>query len=82
MVLWSGKEVDTKVSEKKHDKDEGLKTMESDREIEKKNDPSPSPVVSDPIVTYELRVPYPQALDASFPSNKHKQRDDILETFK
>jgi len=82
MVLRSGKEVDNKVSEKKHDKDEGLKTMESDHKIDKENDPSPSAVVSDPIVMYELRVPYPQALDAPFPFKKDKQRDDILETFK
>ena len=33
MVLRSGKEVDNKVSEKKHDKDERLETMESDLEI-------------------------------------------------
>ena len=82
MVLRSGKEVDNKVSEKKHDKDERLETIESDIEIEKENDPSPSSVMSNPIVTYEPRVPYPQALDAPFPSKKNKQRDDILETFK
>ena len=82
MVLRNGKEVDNKVNEKKHDKDEGLKTMESDFEIKKENDPSPSPVVSDPIVAYEPRVPYPQALDTPFPSKKDKQKDDILETFK
>ena len=33
MVLRSGKEVDNKASEKKHDKDERLGTMESDLEI-------------------------------------------------
>ena len=33
MVLRSGKEVDNRVSEKKHDKDERLETMESDLEI-------------------------------------------------
>ena len=82
MVLRSGKEVDNKVSEKKHDKDERPKTMESDLEITKENDPSSSPIVSDRTVTYEPRDPYPQALDAPFPSKKDKQRDDILETFK
>ena len=71
-VLRSGKEVDNKVSEKKHDKDEGLMTMESNLEIEKENDPSSFPIVSDPIVTYEPRVPHPQALDAPFPSKKDK----------
>ena len=81
MVLRSGKEVDNKVSEKKHDKDERLKTMESDLEIEKENDLSPSPVLSNPIVTYEPRVLYPQALDAPFLSKEDKQRDGILETF-
>jgi len=45
MVLRSGKEVDNKVSEKKHDKDEILETMESDIEIEKENDPSVSPIM-------------------------------------
>jgi len=68
MFLRSGKEVDNKVSEKKHNKDERLETMESDIEIEKENDPSPSSIVSDPIVTYEPKVPCPQALSAPFPS--------------
>jgi len=79
MVPRSGKEVDSKVSETEHDKEKGLKTMESDLEIEKENDPSPSPIVSDPTVTY---TPYPQALYAQLPSKKDNQRDDILETFK
>ena len=74
MVLRSGKEVDNKVTEKKHDKKERLKTLE--------NNPSPSPIVFDSSVTYKLRFPYPQALDVPFPSRKDKQRDDILETFK
>ena len=74
--------MDNKVSEKKHDKDERTKTMESDLEIAKENHPSPSPIMSDHTVTCEPKVPYPQALDAPFPSKKDKQRDDILETFK
>ena len=78
MVLRSGKEVNNKVSEKKHDKKERLKTIESDFESEKENVASPSLVVFDSIVTYKPRVPYPQTLDASFPSKKDKQRDDIL----
>jgi len=82
MVLRSGKEVDNKVSVKEHDTEERLKTIESDFESKKENDPSPSSVVSDPSVTYKPRVPYPQALNAPFPSKKEKQRDDILETFK
>jgi len=59
IVLRSGKKVDNKVSEKEHNKEERLKTMESDLEIEKKNNPFPSPVVFDPTVTYKSRVPYP-----------------------
>ena len=43
-------------------------TMESEPEIEKENDPSPSRVVFDPTGTYKPRVPYPQALDPPFPS--------------
>jgi len=82
MVLKSGKEVDNKVSEKEHDKEERLKTIESDLDTEKENDPSPCPFVSDPTMTYKPRVPYPHALDAPFPYKKDKQRDDILETFK
>ena len=82
MVLRSGKEVDNKVDKKEYDKEERPETLESDLEIEKENDLSSSPVVSDPIVLYKPRVPYPQALDAPFPSKKYKQRDDILETFK
>ena len=82
MVLRSGKEVDNKVSEKEHGKEERLKTMESDLESEKENKSSPSPVVLDPTMTYKPRIPYLQALDASFPSKKDKQRDDILVTFK
>jgi len=82
MVLRTGREVDNKVGEKERDKEERPETLESDLEIEKENDPSSSPVVSDPIILYKPRVPYPQALDAPFPSKKDKQRDDILETFK
>jgi len=82
MVLRSGKEVDNKVSEKEHDKKERLKTLESGLESEKKNDPSPSPVVFDSSVIYKPMVPYPQPLEVPFPSRKDKQRDDILETFK
>ena len=82
MVLMSSKEEDNKVSEKEHDKEERLKTMESDLEIKKQNNLSPSPVVSNPTRTYKTRVLYSQALDAPFPSKKDKQRDDILETFK
>ena len=82
MVLRSGKEVDNKVGKKEHDKEERPETLESDLEIEKENDLSSSPVVSDPIVLYKPRVPYPQALDAPFSSKKYKQRDDILETCK
>ena len=55
MVLRSGEEVDNKVSEKKHDKDKRLKIMESDLEIEKENDPSPFPAISDPTVAYKPR---------------------------
>ena len=74
MVLKSGKEVDNKVTEKKYDKDERPETIESDLEIVKENDPSLSPAVSDHTVTYAPRVPYPQALDAPFPSKKDKQK--------
>ena len=70
------------MSEKKHDKNERLETMESDIEIEKENDSSPSPVIFDPTMTYEPKVPYAQALSTPFPSKQDKQRDDILETFK
>ena len=38
MVLRSSKEVDNKVSEKEHDKDERLKTVESDLQTEKENE--------------------------------------------
>jgi len=82
MVVRSGKEVDNKVTEKEHDKKERLKSLESDLESEKENGPSPSPVVFESSVAYKPRVPYPQALDAPFPSTKDKQSDDILETFK
>jgi len=56
--------------------------LKSDLKSKKENDPSPSPVLFDSSVTYEPRVPYPQASDTPFPSRKDKQRDDILETFK
>jgi len=38
--------------------------------------------MSDLIGTYKPKVPYPQALDAPFPSRKDKHREGILETFK
>jgi len=82
MVLKIGKEVDNKVGEKEHDKEEKHETIESDPEIEKENNLSPSPIVSGPIVPYKPRVSYPQALDAAFPSKKDNHRDDILETLK
>ena len=82
IVLRSRKEVDNEVSDKEHDKDERLKTIENDLEIEKENDPSLAPLCLNPPVTYKLRVPHPQTLNASFPSKKDKQRDDIFETFK
>jgi len=66
----------------RHDKEEGLKSIMSDREIVKENNSSCSPIVYDSIVMCKLRVPHPQALDAPFPFKKDKQRDDILETFK
>ena len=47
MVLGSDKEVDNKVSEKEYDKEERFKTIKSDLETEKRNDPSLSPIVSD-----------------------------------
>ena len=59
MILRSGKEVDNKMSENEHDKEERLKSMESGPESEKENDPSPSSVVFIPIMTYKPRVPYP-----------------------
>ena len=59
MIHRSRKEVNHMVSGKEHNKEERLKTMESDLEIEKKNNPFPSPVVFDPTVTYKSRVPYP-----------------------
>jgi len=59
MVLRSGKEVDNKVGEKEHDKEEGPETIKSDLEIEKENKPSRSPAISNPIVPYKPRVPYP-----------------------
>ena len=72
MVVRSHKEVENKASEKDHDKLERLKIMESDLEIEKENDPIPSPVVYDSIITYKPRIPYPQDLDEPFPSKKDK----------
>ena len=56
--------------------------IKSDHESEKEDDPSPSPVMSNPILIYKLRVPYHQALDTPFSSKKDKQKDDILETLK
>ena len=80
MVLRKDKEVDNKVSEKKHNKEKRPKTNEIDHEIE--NNSSPSSNSSDPVVAYKPRVPYPQILDEPFPSRKDKHREDILETFK
>ena len=74
MVPRSGKEV--------HDKEEGLKTVETDLETKTKNDSSLSTVMYDSIITYKPKVPYPQALDTPFSTKKDKQRDDILEIFK
>jgi len=42
----------------------------------------PSSLVSNPIVTFKLKVSYPQALEAPFPSKKDKQRYDIVESSK
>ena len=70
------------MGEKEHDKEERPETIESDPEIKKENNLSAFPAVSDLIVPYKPRVPYPQSLDAPFPSKKDEQRDDILETFK
>jgi len=50
--------------------------------LRRKKDPSPSPAISDTIMTYKPVVPYLQALDALFSYEKDKKRDDILETFK
>ena len=80
MVLRGGKEVDNKVSEKKHDNKERPKTNETECEIE--SDSPPSSNVFDPVGTYKPRVLYPQALDAHFPFRKDKHKQDILETFK
>jgi len=82
VVLKGGKEVNNKVAKKEHNKDEGSKTIKSNLETKKENDPSPSLIMSDPTVTYKPRVSYPQTLEAPFPSRKDKYRDDILETFK
>jgi len=57
MTLRNGKEVDNKVTEKEHDKNERLKTLESDLESGKENDPFLSPIVFDSSVTYNPRVP-------------------------
>jgi len=59
MVLRNGKAIENKVSEKEHDKEERLKTMESDLEIKRENDPTPSHVMSNTTMTYKPRVPYP-----------------------
>ena len=64
MILRGGKEVDNKVSEKKHDKEERSKTNGTDHEIE--NRASPSPNISYPIMAHKPRAPYPQALNAPF----------------
>ena len=75
MVIRSHKEVDNKVNE--HDKIP--KIIENDHEIDKEDDSSTSPIESTIIVTYKPRSPYPQTLDAPFPSKKAKQRDDMLD---
>jgi len=80
MILRGVKEVDNKVSKKKHDKEERSKTSETDHEIE--NNASPSSNMFDSIMAHKPRVPYPQALDAPFCSRKGKHREDILKTFK
>jgi len=49
MVLRGGKEVDNKVGEKEHDKEERPKTIESDTKIEKETNLSPSPTIFDPL---------------------------------
>jgi len=59
MVLKSGKEVDNKINEEKeHDKEERPNANESDHEIEKENDSSPSPIVFNLIVTYKPKFLY------------------------
>ena len=80
MVLKGGKEVENKVSEKKHDKKERLKTNEIDYEIESD---SHSPLMClTPLGHTNQVVPYPQALDAPFPFRKDKHGEDMLKTFK
>jgi len=59
MVLRCGNKVDNKLSENKHGKEERLKTIENDLKTEKENDMSSSLIMSDVIVTYKPRVPYP-----------------------
>ena len=59
MVLRSVKEVDNKVSEREHDKQERLKAIESDFEHEKEYNPFPLPIVSNHAITCKLRIPYP-----------------------
>jgi len=51
IILREGKEVNNKVSEKKHDKEERSKTNETDHKIA--NNASPSSNVSDPVVAYK-----------------------------
>ena len=60
------------MSEKERDKEKRLTTIVSDLEIKKEDESSPTPAVSDPIVTHKPRVPYPQALDAPFSFKKDK----------
>jgi len=55
MVLRSGKEVDNKVGEKEHDKEERPETLESDLEIEKVNDLSSSSVSFGCTVSFQER---------------------------
>ena len=61
MILRGGEDVDNKVSGKKYDKKERLKTNETYYEI-KRDSPHPSNV-SDLLSTSKPRVPYPQALN-------------------
>ena len=66
--------MDNKVSEKEHDKEDRLKTIASDLETEKENDPSPSPVMSYPTITHKTGVPYSYALMYhSLPRNISKE---------
>ena len=77
MVLREGKEVDNKLSERNYDREERPRTNEIDCKIE--SDSPPPSNVCDPVGTHKPKAPYPQALDALFPSRKDKHEKDILE---